>query len=500
MNKVNQKAIVIALAAALLGGGVALPYQAQAASAAPVATNQKAAAAQLDAAYADAIARLIEKGVLQGYGNGDIRPEKTVTNAELMKMVLLALELEESVSASQTAGSRWYDAYIASAVSHGLVESADKLAPNEPADSAVLAGMIAKALQRDTKSVIHWMEQLSISGKTGLTRGETAGLLARAENAIRSADAKILSVKALNAITLEVTFDAPLALADETTATASANFKFSGGLQLVNQPRLKTGSYATYIVPVQTMTEPAYSLDYKGNQSFEIAANDELIQLKDVRQVTADTFEVTSLREDGVIDYGYIISAYAGGRGANAAILDEQNRLNGKPMQIISSLATRKATLTPESGQPIAVSYVGFTQSTDGKQEPKFRLPQGTTLTPGVRYTLSSDWFEVREASFVASAFEPLTIASVEALNETTLLARLSQDPGDELFAYRSVQLNGSDGSNLSAQYKVQTRKGAEGTFEIQNGGKLIAGVTYEVVPVGAWAVTDDVRFMFESK
>jgi hypothetical protein len=497
-NATNQKAIAIALISALLGGGSLLPVQASANSAAPAPLVQSLNNVKLDAAYSDAIERLIEKGVLQGYGNGDIRPNNNVSNAELIKMVLLALEVEAE-PASQGSGARWYDAYIASAVEHGLLAGADELVPNDSATTSSLTGLIAKALQRDAKSVAYWMEQLSINSADGLTRGETAALLVSAEQGIRSADAEIVSVKALNRITLEVTFDAPLALEDETTAAASENFKFDGDLGLVNQPRLKTGSFATYIVPVKTMTEDSYSLSYKGKQSFEIDSNHDLLVLNNVRQVTADTIEAVSSREDGIIDYGYMISAYAGGRGANAVILDEENRLNGKPMSIISSLATRKATLTPEAGEPIEVSYVGFTQSTDGKQEPKFRLPQGQTLKSAVRYTLTSDWFELKENEFVASEFQPLTIASAEAQDEKTLLVTLSEDPGDELFAYRSVQLKGADGSVLTAQYKVQTRKGATGTFEIQNDGKLTAGVAYEVVPVGNWSVSEQVTVTLDN-
>jgi hypothetical protein len=494
----GQKTIAVALLAAILGGG-ALPAASHVAAAgAPLAQPiaQHAAVTALAASHSDAIARLVDKGVLQGDGTGNIRADKPVTNAELIKMVLLALELDDK-PAAQTAGRPWYEAYLASAIGHGLVAASDELSPNDPADPQTLTAIIAKALQRDAKSVAYWMEQLSIDGSGGVTRGETAELLVAAEAAIRSEDAKLVSIKAINIMTFEVRFDSPLTIEDETTAAASANFKFSGNLKLVNQPRLKTGAYATYIVPVQTMTNQSYTLDYKG-QAFEVAASEIKIPLSEVRQLTADTVEATSSREDGVIDYGYIISAYAGGRGANAAILDEANHLNGEPMTVISSLATRKATLTPQGGAPIEVSYVGFTQSTDGKQEPKFRLPQGSTLQPGVRYELSSDWFDIDNASFVASAFEPLAIASASAVNDTTLSLKLDADPGDELFAYRSVQLNGSDGSTLTAQYKVQTRKGVEGTFELQNGGKLSAGIEYEVVPVGSWAVADEVAFVYE--
>lgn len=99
----------------------------------------------------------------------------------------------------------------------------------------------------------------------------------------------------------------------------------------------------------------------------------------------------------------------------------------------------------------------------------------------------------MKEASFVAAAIAPLTISGVEAVNETTLNVTLAEDPGDELFAYRSIQLKGSDGSTLTAQFKVQTRKGAVGVFELQNGGKLVPGVTYEVMPVGTWATADEI-------
>ncbi|MBH5317361.1 S-layer homology domain-containing protein [Paenibacillus sp. GSMTC-2017] len=492
MKKFNQKAAIVALSA-LIGGGALLPFQTYAASLAPVAQIQKAALTNFQAEQDKAIQHLIDKGVLQGYSDGKMRSERIITNAEFIKMVLLALEVDEIDSKAVATGAKWYDAYLNSAATKGLIENVDTLSPSSTTVGSDMASLIAKALQRDVKSVQHWMNGLSI-GTESITRGETAMLLVQSEKAIRSENAEITSIKALNKLAFEVTFNAPLTQADEAMATASANFVFDGDLKLVNQPRLKTGSIATYIVPVQTMKEnTTYTLKYKSKQPITVAASNEIIQLNAIRQVTADTFEIDSLRSDGVIDYGYLISAYAGGRGANAAVLDENNKLDGKAMQVIPSLASRQATLIPEGGEPITVSYVGFTQSTDGKQEPKFRLPQGTTLQAGKKYTVSSPWFNVKEASFIAETIAPLTIASTDAVNETTLNVTLSQDPGDELFAYRSIQLKGSDGSSLTAQYKVQTRKGAVGVFEVQNSGKLVPGVTYEITPVGTWAVADKV-------
>ncbi|MFD2115110.1 S-layer homology domain-containing protein [Paenibacillus yanchengensis] len=492
MRKVKQTIAVVALTA-MIGGGTLLPIQpANAATAVPYATVSQAASAYFNQQVDKAIQQLVDKKVLVGYQDGSIRAEQNITNAEFLKMAILTLHVEQANNAS-TQPAKWYTPFIETAVNASLIEKADDIVPNELADKTATAQLVAKALQRDVKSVLYWMDGLGIDGST-LNRGQAAQLLVLAEKSVRSADAQIVSIRSINKVSLEVTFSAPLALADEATDAANANFAFSDELKLVNQPRLKTGSIATYIVPVQTMTPgKTYTTNYKGKQQHSVVASNEKLQLSDVRQVTADTFEVESFRADGVIDYGYMISAYSGGRGANAAILDENNKLNGKQMQVIPSLASRQATLTPAGGDPITVNYVGYTQSTDGKQEPKFRLPAGTTLQAGVEYTVSADWFDLEDNTFTAQTIAPLTIAAVDKVNETTLNVTLSVDPGDELFAYRSIQLKGSDGTTLTAQYKVQTRSGATGVFELQQEGKLVDGVSYEVAPVGSWAVVDKV-------
>ncbi|SFE22315.1 S-layer homology domain-containing protein [Paenibacillus catalpae] len=479
MKKMQQKAAIAALTV-LIGGGALLPVQ-------------SAKAASFDQPLEQVIQQLVSQKVLQGYEDGTLRAEKKITNAELIKMIVLALDLPYTAE-SQSGKDKWYSSYVNSAVASGLLDNPQSFQPNQPAAGSDAALLIAKALQRDAKSLQYWMSEMSIEGKQ-LTRGDAAKLLVYSEQAIRSSNAEIVSIKALNKITFEVTFSAPLALEDETTDQANINFAFSEGLKLVNQPRLKTGSVATYVIPVQTMKPgTTYSLNYKGKQNFTVAASDEIIQLQNARQVSFDTFEVESFRSDGVIDYGYLISAYAGGRGADAVVVDENNKLNGQPMQIISSLASRQAVLTSETGEQMTVNYVGYTQSTDGKQEPKFRLPAGKTLQPGVKYSVTSDWFVLSNNTFTAQSTEPLVIGAVDKVNDTTLNVTLTADPGDELFAYRSIQLKGSDGTTLTAQYKVQSRKGAVGVFELQNNGKLQAGVQYDIAPVGNWAIASNVK------
>ncbi|WKL01968.1 hypothetical protein Q0F98_37355 [Paenibacillus amylolyticus] len=161
-------------------------------------------------------------------------------------------------------------------------------------------------------------------------------------------------------------------------------------------------------------------------------------------------------------------------------------------------MQARQVVITPEGGEPIVARYVPFTQSTDGKQEPKFRLPEGQTLKSGVTYTVSSDWANIENASFTAKSFDALVVASAQAVSETSIEVTLDQDPGDELFSGRSVTLTSPSGNVLTATYKYSSRKGATGVFDITNDGKLIPGTTYTINPVGDWSVASSVTLTLE--
>ena len=187
-------------------------------------------------------------------------------------------------------------------------------------------------------------------------------------------------------------------------------------------------------------------------------------------------------------NHGYIISAYSAGRGANAFVLDDSNSADGKTYQVISSMQARQVTITPAGGEPIIAKYVPFTQSTDGVQEPKFRLPEGQVLKPGVAYTVTSDWANIANPTFVAQEVAPLALSEAEALSDTSISVTLTADPKDELFSGRSVELTSADGEKLLATYKYSSRKGATGVFGLQQDSKLKADTTYAVTPVGDWA------------
>lgn len=484
MKKLSNKLAAMMVAAAL-GTTASLPLHILKAEAAaiPLAAQDIEQATQV----------LSELRVMQGYQDGSMGITQSITRAELAKMLVLAFELEGKADAntnfSDVNSNAWYERYAAELVAQDIMQAPDgRFDPRGTVSHAELVQMISKALKRDVKSVDYWAKRFS-SAEGHTTRGQAAYLISAAHEAIPSENAKITSVHSLNAITLIVTFDAPLTADNEVFAKAKEDFKFNDGLELTNMPRLKTGSTSTYIVPTSVQKSgTSYTLTYKGKTAGTFTGNSTKLDMTEARQVTQDTFELEALKENGVVDYGYVISAYSGGRGANAFVLDENNSADGKVYQIISSGQAREVTITPAGGQPIVAKYVPFTQSTDGKQEPKFRLPEGQILTPGVTYTVTSDWAQIANSSFVAESYEPLEIIEAEAMNDSSVAITLSEDPGDELFSGRSIELIDAEGGKQAATYKYSSRKGAVGVFDLTQEGKLKPGTTYTIKPIGEWA------------
>lgn len=81
-------------------------------------------------------------------------------------------------------------------------------------------------------------------------------------------------------------------------------------------------------------------------------------------------------------------------------------------------------------------------------------MPEGQALTPGVTYTVTSDWVQIANPTFVAESFEPLDIIGAEAISDSSVSITLSEDPGDELFSGRSIELMDTEGGKLMATYK----------------------------------------------
>lgn len=498
MNFVSNKMAAIVLAAAI-GSSAAGPVNVLASSGEQVKATAGFQDIKDAGASLAAIQELVKQGIMNGYGNGTIKPNGHVSRAELAKLVVtgLGITINDTAPAGITDldADKWYFNYLATLVNLGVMQvDGGKLKPNGPVITAELTDVIAKALKRDAASVKYWAQSVNAKPQF-LTRGELAQLVLTSQKAKPSANAEIVQVKPLNTITLEVTFSQPLTPEDAALDQALKNFSFNEGLSMLNVPQLKTGSISTYIVPTTPQKAgTAYTLIYKGKEAATFTGSGEKIEMSSVGQVSYDTFEVVSELSKGVTDYGNVISAYSVGRSTTAFVLDANNMYKGKTYEIISSMRAKQVTITPEGGSPMVATYVLFTQATDGRQAPKFRLPNGATLQPGVKYTVSSEWSNIANATFVAGAAAPLEIQSAKALNETSLELTLKADPRDELFAVRGIELTAADGSKLTATYKLTSRKGATGIFELNDGGKLVLGTEYKVNPVGLWAAAKDIK------
>ncbi|WP_454191168.1 S-layer homology domain-containing protein [Paenibacillus sp. Marseille-Q7038] len=501
--KPTAKKIAACLTIITLTAG-ALPLTANHAHAAAYVTNSAATTAQVTNQQIEAaVKELNNLGIMNGYVDRSMGEHQAISRAELATLVYKTFHLKdktgEDAELTDVNPDAWYASYVLKVAGLGIMEASNgQFNPHSQVSDAELVQVVSKALQRDTKSVQHWMSAYFIDNSSA-TRGETAVLLQTARQAISSDQAQIKNVRSLNAITLIVTFDKPLTAENEVFTKAQTDFAFSGGLTLTNMPRLKTGSIATYIIPtsVQKAGEE-YTLTYKGQAAGSFEGNRTKLNMTTVSQLTNDTFEIAALQENGVVDYGYIISAYSGGRGANAFVLDDREQARGKTYQIIPSMQARQVVITPEGGEPIVARYVPFTQSTDGKQEPKFRLPVGETLVPGIKYTVSSDWANINNASFIAKLFDTLQVTSAKAISETSIEVSLAQDPGDELFAGRSVTLTSPSGDVLTATYKYSSRKGETGVFDLGSNDKLTPGTAYTLTPVGDWGVASSVTVIYE--
>ena len=343
---------------------------------------------------------------------------------------------------------------------------------------------------------------LSVLSAGLVTFGEPLNADAASNKAVAAAEneqvAKITNIKPLNTMTLQITFNQPLAAADVDLNNLDAikkHFIFNGDLEIVNVPRLMTGSKSTYIVPVTFQEDDfIYTLSYKEQRNKVFEGTDEKVFVRNVEQVTNDTFTLEAFQEDGVVDYANIIEAYRAGRGNLAFSLDRQNRdASGKRFDIISSLRDRYVTVKTSEGEEFVANYVPFTQAADGRQASQFRLPAGQTLKPGVTYRVYSQWAEIDVKSFVAKEIAPFVLQSAKAIDDKSFELQLTNDPQSDLLAGRSVELKGNDGSTLQAQYRYSSRKGAVGIFDLANGGTLKANVSYTVVPLNNWATATNV-------
>ncbi|MBY0013614.1 S-layer homology domain-containing protein [Paenibacillus typhae] len=92
------------------------------------------------------------KGAIEGIGSGKFAPKSNVTRAEFAKMLIRALNLENSTateSFSDVASTAWYAPYVAVAAEKGIItgRNASTFDPNATITRAEMATMISRAVK-----------------------------------------------------------------------------------------------------------------------------------------------------------------------------------------------------------------------------------------------------------------------------------------------------------------------------------------------------------------
>ncbi len=92
------------------------------------------------------------KGIMTGVAAGKFDPSRSVTRAEIAKMIVRAFNLEGTsadIAFKDVKATDWFAPYVAAAVASGITNgrSSDSFAPNAPVSRQELAVMVTRAMQ-----------------------------------------------------------------------------------------------------------------------------------------------------------------------------------------------------------------------------------------------------------------------------------------------------------------------------------------------------------------
>jgi hypothetical protein len=125
--------------------------------------------------YASAVGEAIKKKYVDGYEDGLFHPERSVTRAEFLKMIVTGLEIKASGAGA------WYEPYVAAAVDHGFHKLGDFTGNdkyNQPITRQEMAKILIRALDPAFKDETNDKKLVYEAVKRGLIQGLPGGDLA----------------------------------------------------------------------------------------------------------------------------------------------------------------------------------------------------------------------------------------------------------------------------------------------------------------------------------
>lgn len=120
----------------------------------------------IEESYAkEEIQRLVEDGIIDGYGDGSFRPQNNITRAELAKILTKMLDLETNQSTTshfEDAGQAWYSSYIDAVYKKGImVGKSEKLfAPDDNVTREEVAAIFVRIVEMEENEDIEKIEEV----------------------------------------------------------------------------------------------------------------------------------------------------------------------------------------------------------------------------------------------------------------------------------------------------------------------------------------------------
>lgn len=139
------------------------------------------------------VASMGSKDIVKGYGNGEFGPEKSITRAEFVTMLVKAQGLEPMAYTGGFAdvnNTHWAKDYIQTARANGLIATADAFRPNDNITRAEMAVMIAKGLKMESGTAANYSDNAKIPAwaKDAIVAVSTMEIMSGSNNQFRPND------------------------------------------------------------------------------------------------------------------------------------------------------------------------------------------------------------------------------------------------------------------------------------------------------------------------
>ncbi|MCR8630920.1 S-layer homology domain-containing protein [Paenibacillus radicis (ex Xue et al. 2023)] len=260
------------------------------------------------------ILALVDDGVISGYEDGSFQPRKSMSRAELAKIIVLSLGLKENVDKASVfndvSTTSWYRGFVGALVESSVTQgtSAGTFSPDAKVTREELVVFFIRAFGLETTAaklpidakladlneVSDWAKaQVSLAYKIGFVNGiegkDSSLNFNPKENAERQALARLAyefknnkekllekateltkssiitsavsSVSAINSTSIEVTFNQAVSNVDK------ADFTFDNSLT-VSSAELKSGSQTVVVLTTNSQSaNTVYKLSYKGKDT-----------------------------------------------------------------------------------------------------------------------------------------------------------------------------------------------------------------------------------------